>query len=83
MRALELFPKSSSMHLKYAGFLRHTKTDMKGAEEHYKIASEVSDENADAIGNYASFMHGVVGDMYSAEALYERAVKVSTKLLCN
>ena len=56
MQAIKLFP-DSSIHLKYAGFLRHIRRDLKGAENHYRLAVEANPENADACGSYASFLH--------------------------
>lgn len=85
-RALELFPDQSSIHLKYAGFLRHIKRDINGAGEEYFRAVETNPQNADALGNYASFLHGVKQDVGEAAKYYERAVAVDdthANNLCN
>jgi len=50
---------------------------LKGAEVQYQLAVEVNPSNADAVGSYASFMHGVLGKMDKAESLYEDAIRVS------
>lgn len=55
---MELFPDHSSTLLKYAGFVRHVKKDRKLAELFYKKAVEANPKSADALGNYASFLHG-------------------------
>lgn len=85
-RALNLFPGHSSLHLKYAGFLRHAKRDTVGADKHYELAALANPKNADAIGCYASFLHGVIGNMDGASQYYEEAVKVDpthSNNLCN
>ena len=74
------------MHLKYAGFLRHVRRNHDQALLHYKRAVEVNDANADAIGGYASFLHGTKGDKVLVENLYERAIAVDNahvNNLCN
>ena len=75
-RALTLFPGHSSLHLKYAGFLRHAKRDIAGADKQYQLAVQNNPENADALGSYASFLHGVLGNMDGASRYYEVAVKI-------
>lgn len=79
MKALTLFPKHASIHLKYAGFLRHVRKDIPRASAHYKEATEVNPNYADALGSYASFLHGtgVEGsDKTVTENLYQRAIEV-------
>jgi hypothetical protein len=44
--AVDLFPSHSSLHLKYAGFLRHIEKDLVGAEHHYKLAVETNPSNS-------------------------------------
>ena len=86
LRALELYPQHSSINLKYAGFLRHTRRDIPGAEKFYLKAVEVSPNNADALGSYASFMHGVHNNIKEAEKYYQKAVEADdthTNNLCN
>ena len=76
----------SSIHLKYAGFLRHTKRDIPAAEKHYLRAVETSPQNSDALGSYASFLHGVHNNTKEAEKYYKKAVEVDdlhTNNLCN
>ena len=58
MKAVELYPNQSSILLKYAGFVRHVKKDSKAAEELYRKAIDANPLNSDALGNYASFLHG-------------------------
>ena len=70
MKALELFPSNSSIHFKYAGFLRHARKDDKGAELHYTLACEANPENADALGSYASFLHATGKNVKRAEIFY-------------
>lgn len=67
-------PTHSSIHLKYAGFLRHVRQDVSNAEKHYKLAISSDPSNADALGNYASFLHGELGNMEDAAQYYEHAV---------
>lgn len=74
------------MHLKYAGFLRHVRRNHDQALQHYKRAVETNDSNADAIGGYASFLHGTKSDKVLVETLYERAIAVDSvhvNNLCN
>ncbi len=83
---MSLFPSHSSIHLKYAGFLRHVRKNVTKAEEQYKRAIEVNPMNADAIGNYASFLHGVHRNIADAEISYRRAVELDdshANNLCN
>lgn len=85
-KALQLYPKHSSIHLKYAGFLRHVKRDIAGAEEYYRKAMDSNPKNADAVGSYASFLHGVRNNITAAESLYKAAVEIDdthTNNLCN
>jgi len=85
-KALELFPQHSSINLKYAGFLRHTRRDIPGAEKYYLKAVEASPTNSDALGSYASFMHGVHNNIKEAEKYYQKAVEADdmhTNNLCN
>lgn len=86
LKALELFPKHSSIHLKYAGFLRHARKDIKGAEIHYIESINSNPTNADALGSFASFLHGVSCNIKEAEKFYEQAVKIDNthaNNLCN
>lgn len=86
VKALELYPQHSSIHLKYAGFLRHSRRDVSGAEKHYLRAVETSPSNSDALGSYASFMHGVHNNLKEAEKYYKKAVEADfthTNNLCN
>ena len=39
---------------------------MSGAELHYKKAVEINPNYADALGNYASFLHGVYNNKVEA-----------------
>lgn len=74
------------MHLKYAGFLRHIRRNHEQALHHYRRAVDVNDQNADAIGGYASFLHGTKGDKTLVENLYDRAIAVDdvhVNNLCN
>ena len=76
----------SSLHLKYAGFLRHNRQDVIGADQQYELATSTNPNNADALGSYASFLHGVLGNMDEAGSYYERAVTVDpthANNLCN
>ena len=41
IKALQLYPFQSSIHLKYAGFLRHIKKDLKNAEKHVRYSSMI------------------------------------------
>lgn len=85
-KALELYPQHSSINLKYAGFLRHTRRDIPGAERYYLKAVEASPTNSDALGSYASFMHGVHNNIKEAEKYYQKAVEADdmhTNNLCN
>jgi tetratricopeptide (TPR) repeat protein len=86
LKALELFPKHSSIHLKYAGFLRHARKDIKCAETHYIESINSNPTNADALGSFASFLHGVSCDIKEAEKFYEQAVQIDNSHannLCN
>ena len=59
---------------------------MSGAERHYKKSVELNPRNADALGNFASFLHGVYNDINQAEKLYQQAVRIDnthTNNLCN
>ena len=79
LQALKLFPQHASIHLKYAGFLRHVRKDLPGAATHYRTATEVNPDYADGLGSYASFLHGTQGaggGTSLAEGLYQRAVEV-------
>ena len=85
-KALELYPQHSSINLKYAGFLRHMRRDIPGAEKYYLKAVEASPTNSDALGSYASFMHGVHNNIKEAEKYYQKAVEADdmhTNNLCN
>jgi tetratricopeptide (TPR) repeat protein len=85
-KALEAYPKDSSIHLKYAGFLRHVRRDLEGAEKYYKSAIKANPENPDALGSYASYLHGVKGDVHAAEEKYKEAVEMDSthaNNLCN
>lgn len=78
IKALTLFPKHASIHLKYAGFLRHVRKDIPRATAHYQEATEANPQYADALGSYASFLHGTGGgDKGQTESLYQRAIEVS------
>jgi len=77
LKALALYPNDSSIHLKYAGFLRHIRRDLNESENHYRKAAEVNPLNPDAAGSYASFMHGVLRKMDIAEEMYVKAIEVS------
>lgn len=86
LKALDLYPQHSSINLKYAGFLRHTRRDIPGAEKFYLKAVEASPNNADALGSYASFLHGVHNNIKEAEKYYQKAVDADdthTNNLCN
>eukprot|EP01039_Chlorochromonas_danica_P009067 gene9067-10006_t len=85
-RALSLYPQQSSIHLKYAGFLRHVRKDLVGAEDQYKQAILTNPSNAEAVGSYASFLHGVLRRTSEAEALYQQACQLDdthANNLCN
>ena len=85
-KALELYPNHSSLHLKYAGFLRHARRDLIGADKHYELAILKNPQNSDALGSYASFLHGVIGNMEGAAKHYEQAMKIDlthANNLCN
>ncbi len=84
--ALETYPSHSSIHLKYAGFLRHVRRNMKGAEDEYRKAVETDPNHADALGNFASFLHSVYKDIPNAEKYYILAVQADethANNLCN
>lgn len=86
LKALELYPQHSSIHLKFAGFLRHVKRDLPGAEKHYIKAVQVNPTNADALGSYASFLHGVHNKIEEAAQYYAQALQADdthTNNLCN
>jgi hypothetical protein len=81
VKALTLYPKHASIHLKYAGFLRHVRKDLPRATTHYREATEANPVYADALGSYASFLHGTAtggdgGDKQLTENLYQRAIEV-------
>lgn len=57
MLAIKTYPDHSSILLKYAGFLRHIKKDLVGAESYYGKACAANESHADAFGSYASFLH--------------------------
>lgn len=61
IRAAELYPQHSSILVKFAGFQRHVKKDAAAAEALYKAACDANPNNADALGSYASFLHGKPG----------------------
>jgi Tfp pilus assembly protein PilF len=66
--------------------LRHSRRDISGAEKHYLRAVETSPNNADALGSYASFLHGVHNNLKEAEKFYKKAVDADsthTNNLCN
>lgn len=75
-QTLKLYPKHASIHFKYAGFLRHIRQDVDGAERHYKLSVEHNPKYADGVGGYASFLHGTGGDKVLAEQLYEMSIQV-------
>lgn len=86
IKALQLHPSQSSIHLKYAGFLRHIRRNVAEAEKYYINAVEANPHNGDALGNYASFLHGVYSRIDQAEIYYVRAVEAddsNTNNLCN
>ena len=59
---------------------------MSASEVEYRLAVETNSENADALGNYASFLHGVHHKIEEAETYYIRAVKADdthANNLCN
>ena len=76
MKSLELFPNQSTILLKYAGFVRHIKKDNKTAEEFYKKAIAANPQNSDALGNYASFLHGSSGKSNSCQELCKLLVLI-------
>lgn len=45
--------------------------DLKGAEDQYRLAVENNQQSSEALGSYASFLHGVKGDLDGAQELYE------------
>ena len=57
-RSIELYPDQSLILLKYAGFLRHARKDPVQAETYYERACSSNPKNSDALGNYASYLHG-------------------------
>lgn len=57
-RSIELYPDHSLILLKYAGFLRHARKDPVQAEAYYERACSANPKNSDALGNYASYLHG-------------------------
>jgi len=72
--SLKQVPTQSSVHLKYAGFLRHVRKNFVAAEHHYQKAIEENPDNIDALGTYASYLHGL-GDkqgLAKAEELYQK-----------
>jgi tetratricopeptide (TPR) repeat protein len=76
--SLKQLPTQSSCHLKYAGFLRHVRKNFISAEHHYEKAVASNPRNIDALGTYASYLHGL-GDakgLEKAQDLYERCVKI-------
>jgi Tfp pilus assembly protein PilF len=84
--AIQYFPTDSSIHLKYAGFLRHVRKNIDGAEKEYLAAIAENSKNADALGNYASFLHGVRRNSADAEKFYKMAVELDdshANNLCN
>ena len=59
---------------------------MNAAEVEYKKAIESNHNNADALGNYASFLHGVHKKIDEAEKYYKLAVDLDdthANNLCN
>ena len=87
-KALKLYPKHASIHLKYAGFLRHVRKDMERASSHYRKSTEANPTYADGLGSYASFLHGTGnngGDKKYTESLYQRAVEVKNfpRIVCD
>jgi Tfp pilus assembly protein PilF len=79
-------PNQSSIHLKYAGFLRHVRRDLKEAEVHYQKAISTNPNNPDALGSYASYLHGVAGNMKEGERYYRAAIEqdhTHANNLCN
>ena len=54
---------------------------MKSAEKYYKLAIKANPENPDALGSYASYLHGVKGDVDAAEEKYVKAVEIDTTML--
>lgn len=85
-KAILYYPTHSSIHLKYAGFLRHVRRNISAAEEHYTLAVEHGKDNADAVGNYASFLHGVHRKLDEAEIYYKKSIELDqfhANNLCN
>jgi tetratricopeptide (TPR) repeat protein len=71
-------PEQSSIHLKFAGFLRHVRQNDARADHHYIQAIETNPNNVDALGTYASYLHGI-GDKASLEKaakLYEESFRI-------
>lgn len=84
-KSLQLFGHSS-IHLKYAGFLRHVRKDLAAAEEHYRASVTSNPRNPDAMGSLASFLHGVHHRNDEAEELYKAAADLDdthANNLCN
>lgn len=66
--------------------MRHVRKDNVEAEKHYKLAIESNPSSSDALGSYASFLHGVLSDFEEATKYYEKSVAVdncNTNNLCN
>ena len=81
-------PDQSSLHLKYAGFLRYVRKDFDTAEKHYILAVKMGPQNVDALGTYASYLHGLgeADGLRRAEQLYQAAYeldKTHVNNLCN
>ncbi len=57
-------------HFLPTGFLRHIKRDVAKSETFYLKAIEVNTENGDALGSYASFLHGVYNKTKEAEGMW-------------
>jgi tetratricopeptide (TPR) repeat protein len=77
-QSLTAHPMQASIHLKYAGFLRHVRKELSAAEHHYRKAIETNPNFIDALGTYASYLHGMGHQkgLDDAEKLYERCVEI-------
>jgi Tfp pilus assembly protein PilF len=56
------------------------------AEKHYIVSVTSNPQNSDALGSYASFLHGVTGDTVGAERYYKAALEIDdthANNLCN
>jgi hypothetical protein len=57
--------------------------NLPGAEMQYKLAVESNPRSSEALGSYASFLHGVKGQADAAEELYEVRRKCTLYLFDN